>query len=40
AEHAGMQARDRTHAGMLSNIRDANARAAMQNRISNNSMPR
>ncbi|MER9629643.1 type IV secretion system protein [Mesorhizobium sp. M0296] len=37
---AGIQARDRTHAGMLSNIRDANARAAMQNRISNNSMPR
>ncbi|WP_214473430.1 type IV secretion system protein [Mesorhizobium sp. dw_380] len=38
--NAGMRARDRIQSGMVANIRTANERAAMQNRISNNSMPR
>ncbi|KSV73636.1 conjugal transfer protein TrbL [Sinorhizobium sp. Sb3] len=37
--NAGMRARARTHEGMKANIRNASAEA-MQNRISNNSMPR
>ncbi|RUW83128.1 hypothetical protein EOA35_37270 [Mesorhizobium sp. M8A.F.Ca.ET.023.01.1.1] len=38
--NAGMRARDRIHSGMIANIRTANERTAMQDRISNNSMPR
>nr|WP_281010226.1 type IV secretion system protein [Mesorhizobium sp. M1A.F.Ca.IN.020.03.1.1] len=38
--NAGMRARDRIQSGMVANIRTANERTAMQNKISNNSMPR
>ncbi|TIO94245.1 MAG: conjugal transfer protein TrbL, partial [Mesorhizobium sp.] len=37
--NAGMRMRERLHSGMRENIRNASAEA-MQNRISNNSMPR
>ena len=39
AGELGMAARARTHAGMRENIQNAGAAEAMQNRISNNSMP-
>lgn len=38
--NAGMRARDRIQSGMIANIRTANERTAMQDKISNNSMPR